>query len=109
MNLAAQGLPESATTGWIGAESDPVRPGVYGRRAPAGPFACWDGQRWRADAKTPAAAARSAGASRFTRSPWRGMLAPSEAPCATCRGNSVLDRGVDVDTGVDLIEECPDC
>jgi len=32
----------------------------------------------------------------------------SAAPCA-CRGHTVIDRGVDVETGVVLIEECSDC
>jgi hypothetical protein len=99
----------SPRTAWLDAETVPWRPGVYERRAPAGPFACWDGARWRADAKTPAAAARRQGASAIQRAAWRGLVAASSAPCATCRGHTVIDRGVDVDNGADLIEECPDC
>ena len=34
---------------------------------------------------------------------------PSPAPCATCRGHTVIDRGVDIESGADLIAECPDC
>jgi hypothetical protein len=99
----------AALTPWLDGAATPVRPGVYARRAPAGPFACWDGARWRADAGTPAAAARREGVSRFAAVPWRGLAAPADEPCATCRGHTVLDRGVDVENGADLIEECPDC
>ena len=96
-------------TRWFGAGERPVRAGVYERRAPAGPYACWDGSRWRADAASAAAAALQPGPSEFAAAPWRGLAAPSDAPCATCRGRTVIDRGVDVEAGIDLIEECPDC
>jgi hypothetical protein len=96
-------------TAWFDAETVPSRPGVYERRAPAGPYACWDGMRWRSDAATAAAAALDEDASAIQRAAWRGLAATSAAPCATCRGHTVIDRGVDVETGVDLIEECPDC
>ncbi len=110
MNDARATLPaDSAITRWLDGASAPVRAGVYLRRAPAGPFTCWDGEHWRADAATPAAAAREDRASQFLRSPWRGLIAPSDAPCATCRGHTVLDHGIDAETGADLIEECPDC
>jgi hypothetical protein len=95
-------------TSWLAASSPPSRRGVYERRPPAGPYACWDGKRWHADASSAAAAARQQGASRFQRAAWRGLAAAS-APCATCRGHTVVDRGVDVESGADLIEECPDC
>jgi hypothetical protein len=42
-------------------------------------------------------------------SPRRASAAPSAAPCPTCRGHTVIDRGLDVENGADLIEECPDC
>ena len=105
-NRFADGL---AATPWFDETTRPMRPGVYARRAPAGPFACWDGTRWRADAAEPAKAAKETSASRYGVSSWRGLTAPSNAPCVTCRGHTVLDSGVDVDSGVDLIEECPDC
>jgi hypothetical protein len=98
-----------ARTGWFDATSSPCRAGVYERRAPAGPYACWDGVRWRADAKSAAAAARQEGASPIRDAAWRGLAAASPAPCATCGGRTVLDHGVDADNGADLIEECPDC
>jgi hypothetical protein len=39
----------------------------------------------------------------------RAAPAGPYACCATCRGHTVLDRGVDGETGADLIEECPEC
>jgi hypothetical protein len=96
-------------TSWLGGQQTPARAGVYARRAPAGPYACWDGARWRADADAPAAAARQQRTSRLQHAAWRGLALPSVAPCATCRGHTVLDRGVDAESGADLIEECPDC
>lgn len=96
-------------TSWFGGDVHPVRAGVYERRAPAGPFACWDGSRWRDDAHRPDDAARVTDSSRFDRAAWRGRAEPSAAPCATCRGHGVVDRGIDVESGADLIDECPDC
>ena len=43
-------------TPWLAGDESPARAGVYRRRFPAGPFACWDGTRWRDDAATVAAA-----------------------------------------------------
>ena len=100
---------EPERTAWFAASSLPARPGVYERRAPAGPYSCWDGTRWRDDAQGAAAAARRQGASALQKAAWRGLVAAPSAPCATCRGQTVIDRGVDVETGVDLIVECPDC
>lgn len=99
----------SKFTPWLDGGSMPVRAGVYERRPPAGPFACWDGSRWHADASGPAEAARQTRASRFDRAEWRGLAEPSVVPCATCRGHGIIDRGVDVESGADLIDECPDC
>ena len=48
---------EPERTAWFDADSAPARPGVYERRAPAGPYACWDGRHWRGDAGSVAAAA----------------------------------------------------
>jgi hypothetical protein len=96
-------------TAWFDPATLPARAGVYERRAPAGPFACWDGVRWRRDVASIAAAARQEGASKVPRAAWRGLVEPSPAPCATCRGRTVLDRGIEAETGTDLIEECPDC
>jgi len=100
---------EPERTPWFDAATLPPRPGVYERRAPAGPYTCWDGTRWRADASTPASAASQQRASPTQRAAWRGLVSASAAPCATCRGHTVIDRGVDVESGADLIEECPDC
>jgi hypothetical protein len=100
---------EPERTAWFEADTTPARPGVYERRAPAGPYACWDGKRWHDDAGSVAAAALREGASALQRASWRGLVAESPAPCATCRGNTVLDRGVDIESGADLIAECPDC
>lgn len=100
---------EGQRTAWFDASAVPARAGVYERRTPAGRFSCWDGARWRRDAANVAAAARQQAASAFQRAPWRGLAHASAAPCATCRGHTVVDRGVDVDSGADLIEECPDC
>ena len=96
-------------TAWHRGRTPPLRAGVYERRPPAGPFACWDGKRWRQDAASAAAASRQEGASAWQRAPWRGLVQASHALCATCRGHTVLDHGVDAESGADLIEECPDC
>ena len=100
---------EPERTAWFDADMTPARPGVYERRAPAGPYACWDGRRWRDDAGSVAAAASSAGASAIQRAAWRGLVEAAPVACATCRGHTVVDRGVDIDSGADLIAECPDC
>jgi len=96
-------------TVWFDADIVPARPGVYERRAPAGPYACWDGRRWRADASSVSAAASLEELSAHRRAPWRGLVEAAAAPCATCRGHTVVDRGVDMESGADLIDECPDC
>lgn len=100
---------EPERTAWFDAATVPPLAGVYERLAPAGPYACWDGKGWRADARTPAAAALRVESTAIEQAPWRGLVTAPPAPCATCRGQSVLDRGVDIDGGADLIEECPDC
>ena len=100
---------EPERTAWFDADTAPARAGVYERRAPAGPYACWDGRRWRADAGSVAAAASRADASAIPRAAWRGLVEAAAAPCATCRGSTVIDRGVDIESGADLIGECPDC
>lgn len=107
MKTSAAAEPER--TAWFDAATSPSRPGVYERHAPAGPYACWDGSRWRADAKSAATAARQLGASAVERVAWRGLVAAPSAPCSTCRGHTVIDRGFDVEVDADLIEECPDC
>ena len=107
--MKATDTEQARRTAWFDASERPAHAGVYERRAPAGPFSCWDGARWRRDAASAAAAARQQAASAMQRAPWRGLVHASAAPCATCRGHTVLDRGVDVDSGADLIEECPDC
>ena len=96
-------------TGWIGGEARPVREGVYERREPAGPYACWSGGAWRADASSPAEAVAQAAASDFPAAPWRGLAEAPDSVCLTCRGHGVLDAGVDPESGRDRIGECPDC
>ena len=96
-------------TAWYPPDTRPEREGVYERRSPDGAYACWNGRAWNADARSPAAAARQRVASARQSTSWRGLTAASGAPCATCRGHSVLDRGFDEEAGVDRIEECPDC
>ena len=100
---------EPQRTAWFDADVAPACPGVYERRAPAGPYACWDGRQWRDDAGSVAAAALREDASAVQRAAWRGLVEAAPAPCATCRGNTVIDRGVDSESGADLIAECPDC
>lgn len=96
-------------TPWFDAADRPRRAGVYRRRWPAGPYSCWDGRQWRADAATPDAAAARTGPSRHAQAPWQGLVTPPDAPCLTCKGHTVRDHGVDEETGADLITECPDC
>ena len=100
---------DAATTPWFDAAARPAHEGVYERRAPAGPFACWNGRGWNADAATPGQAARQTATSAHRDAAWRGLVEPSDAPCATCRGHTVVDRGFDDERGVDLIAECADC
>jgi hypothetical protein len=96
-------------TEWFGASSPPEHEGVYERLFPGGPFSCWNGRAWNKDAHGPADAALQTTLSPHQNVPWRGLLQPSPAPCATCRGHTVVDRGFDQETGADLIAECPDC
>ena len=98
-----------AQTGWFDAAALPARPGVYERRGGAGRYACWDGARWRRDADSVAAAARQESMSPVQRARWRGLVEASAEACSTCRGHTVVDRGVDSESGADLIDECPDC
>ncbi len=96
-------------TDWFGPSSRPGREGVYERLSPGGPFTCWNGRAWNADAHSPADAAKQTGISAHQAAAWRGIVQQVDAPCATCRGHTVIDRGHDPDTGDDLIAECPDC
>jgi len=97
-------------TRWFAAGTVPARSGVYARRAPAPAlYACWDGTRWRDDADSVEAAASRQGASAVQCAPWRGLVEAAPTPCATCRGQTVIDHGVDSESGADLITECPDC
>ncbi|MEO8836883.1 MAG: hypothetical protein ABI364_09100 [Caldimonas sp.] len=107
--MNGQEATASGLTGWLGTDQSPARAGVYARRSPAGPYACWDGARWRADAATVEAAARQGAASLHRRAAWRGLAQATPGECSTCRGHTVIDRGVDSETGADLIAECPDC
>ncbi len=96
-------------TPWLDAALTPAREGVYRRRFPAGPYACWDGLTWYLDAPSPTAAAAQIERSALQRARWRGLSVAPEVPCFACRGHTVIDRGVDVESGLDLIEECPQC
>jgi hypothetical protein len=98
-----------ALTGWIAGDALPAREGVYERREPAGPYACWCGGGWRADASSPAEAVVQTAASDFPASPWRGLAEAPDSVCLTCSGHGVLDAGFDAASGRDLIAECPDC
>jgi hypothetical protein len=102
-------MSPAAHTPWFDPGVRPVHVGVYRRRWPGGPYACWDGERWRADAATPEVAAAHEAASRVQDAPWQGLADAPAVLCLTCRGHSVIDRGVDEETGADLISECPDC
>ncbi len=96
-------------TDWFGPSSRPEREGVYERLAPGGAFTCWNGRAWNADAHSPADAARQTAISPHQAVPWRGVVEQVDAPCATCRGHTVVDRGYDDERDADLIAECPDC
>lgn len=96
-------------TPWLSGEEQPLREGVYRRQFPAGPYSCWGGDRWLQDANTPQAAAAQLSMSPHQRTAWRGLTEASGLPCASCRGHGVIDRGVDPESGRDLITECPDC
>ena len=98
-----------ALTAWLNGNQRPAHAGVYQRTAPAGPYACWGGEGWFADAANPGAAARQEAPSAYQGAPWRGLAQPPQAPCLTCRGHTVLDQGFDEASGRDLIMECPDC
>ncbi len=95
-------------TGWL-IDVLPAHEGVYARQAPAGPYSCFTGDRWFGDAATPAAAAASRLESPRQRAAWRGLVARPDEVCGTCRGHSLIDHGVDAESGRDLIQECPDC
>ena len=107
MKTTSQPVPD--LTDWFEGSVEPARAGIYERRGGEARFACWDGSRWRRDADSASAAARQQSASPVQRAAWRGLVEASSAPCATCRGHTVVDQGIDVETGADLIAECPDC
>ena len=109
MPEAILGNTTLVVTDWYGATARPVHEGVYERLFPAGPYSCWNGRAWNADAPRPAEAARQTRASDYQDARWRGLVEASAEPCATCRGHTVVDRGVDEDSGEDLIAECVDC
>ena len=94
---------------WLDARFRPAHEGVYQRRVDGDAFSCWNGRLWNTDAPTPAAAAHSRKPSDRQRVAWRGLTRPSNEPCATCQGHTVVDRGHDEENGIDLIEECSDC
>ncbi len=96
-------------TDWLPGAVPPVHEGVYERRVSDGTFSCWNGNQWNADADSPAEAAGSQAASRDQNASWRGLVAQSSLPCATCKGHTVVDRGQHEETDADLIGECPDC
>jgi hypothetical protein len=96
-------------TPWIDGALTPAREGVYQRRSPAGPYACWDGATWYFDSPSAPAAAAQVEPSALQAAAWRGLTEAPAAPCFACRGHTVIDRGVDAESGLDLIEECPEC
>lgn len=103
------GAVRRALSHWQSSTIRPWEEGVYQRAAPGGPYACWTGKAWRRGARSPEQAARQTAPSEHPNVPWRGLAAPSGAHCPTCRGHSIVDRGIDPDTGRDLLAECPDC
>lgn len=112
-STSAQGSPVTGMA-WIDGGQRPESPGVYRRDWPAGPFSLWDGRRWRGDAFTEEDATNATALSSHQSSGWRGAVLrfrprPSAAPCPTCRGHGVLDRGTDDDAGWPALDECPDC
>ena len=109
MTIVNVGSMRLEVSDWISGSAAPVREGVYERRGVDGAYSCWNGDRWGGDADAPDEAAASRAVSREQAAPWRGLAAPSDAPCATCRGHTVVDAGVDADAGTDLLGECPDC
>lgn len=98
-----------ALTPWLSGSVEPIHEGVYRRRSPAGPYSCWSAQRWYGDQPSPRRAAAQRETSRHQSEAWRGLVAGSDETCGTCRGQTVIDRGYDVEADVDLIGECPDC
>lgn len=109
MASPSPGRPTFELTAWHAADARPAHRGVYERRDAPAPYACWGGDGWFADADTPEAAAGQEAPSACQRAAWRGLAHAPDTPCRTCRGHTVLDRGVDEDSGGDLIGECPDC
>jgi hypothetical protein len=109
MPLSKSIVKKLSTTRWFASSSRPVREGVYERQQPGARFACWNGRAWNVEASSSAGAAAQTRASDRQDVPWRGLVTPSDAPCATCRGHTVIDRGFDDERGIDLIAECPDC
>ena len=99
----------SDLTAWLPGSSTPVREGVYERRVSDGSYSCWNGRTWNRDAETPAAAAGATEPSAFQNASWRGLAEPSNQPCVTCQGHTIIDRGHDDEAGVDRFDECPDC
>ncbi|MEP7057026.1 MAG: hypothetical protein ABI809_04555 [Caldimonas sp.] len=100
---------DAALTAWIAGLEPPRREGVYMRHSPAGPYSCWSGDRWFGDAAVPEAAAASRQPSKYRSAPWRGLATAPSEPCWSCRGHTVIDRGYDAESDVDLIDECIEC
>jgi hypothetical protein len=96
-------------TPWLDSVPEPVHEGVYKREYPGGPFSCWAQGCWYGDASSPDDAAAQRQPSRYQRLRWRGLAERTGGPCQLCRGLGVTDRGVDEETGEDLIEPCSDC
>lgn len=109
MNTIRIGDEDVAVTDWFDGTVEPTREGVYERSYPGGPYSCWNGRAWNDDAPSPSAAATRTGASEHPAASWRGLVQKTGLPCATCRGRTVIDHGVDEDTGLDRIVECPEC
>lgn len=100
---------DTPVTDWLPGSIHPVHEGVYERRVSDGSFSCWNGTRWKEDAQSPALAAGKVAPSRDQNASWRGLAVQSDLPCATCKGETVVDGGYDEESERDLLGECPDC
>ena len=109
MNHTIAGSMHLDVTDWMPGSAHPAREGVYERRVSNGSFSCWGKDGWREDADSPAEAAGRNTPSRDQHASWRGLVEPSDQPCATCRGHTIVDGGQHLETDEDLLAECVDC
>lgn len=98
---------------WHDGSLAPWERGVYMRLPPDGPYALWDGRRWRREADEPDAAAEATALSANQFALWRGLAVPAaqaviEVEAATSEVDAD-DAGVPGRTGAgDSIEDIGD-